>query len=359
VFGRVAYNPKTSPRFWKEEFKARFGEEAGASLEKAIHLSSKVLPRIIGAVMIDFPTMAGFPEKKTGGSLGNYSKILPSDIQIFLSMEEAADLIIKGEQSAKVWPQQTSEWFAETSKEISKLVAQAENVIGGKRGKEFDSTIVDLKILAAIAEFHSNRLRAGVAYQIFNKSKNAAALNEAIVYETRAIVAYEKIVKAAGDVYADDLMFGRSQPPHWRDELAILKEDFNKLMQQRRDVKGKGGKAGKYEMTFGQGPVLSHTPIKTADAGKKLKITATVSDLDGVKWVRLLYRSVTQFQDYKVLEMKPTDRPNQFAATVPAEDVDPAWDFMYLFEVMDKAGNGKIYPDFEKETPYIVVRLKR
>jgi len=73
----------------------------------------------------------------------------------------------------------------------------------------------------------------------------------------------------------------------------------------------------------------------------------------------LLYRSVTQFEDYKPLEMRPTDRPNQFAAVVPAEDVDRAWDFMYLFEVMDKAGNGKIYPDFEKETPYIVVRLNR
>jgi hypothetical protein len=30
---------------------------------------------------------------------------------------------------------------------------------------------------------------------------------------------------------------------------------------------------------------------------------------------------------------------------------------MYLFEVMDKRGNGKIYPDMAKETPYIVVNV--
>jgi hypothetical protein len=30
---------------------------------------------------------------------------------------------------------------------------------------------------------------------------------------------------------------------------------------------------------------------------------------------------------------------------------------MYLFEVMDNAGNGKIYPDMAKETPYIVVNV--
>jgi dienelactone hydrolase len=32
---------------------------------------------------------------------------------------------------------------------------------------------------------------------------------------------------------------------------------------------------------------------------------------------------------------------------------------MYFIEVIDKRGNGKIYPDLEKETPYVVVRLRR
>ncbi len=29
---------------------------------------------------------------------------------------------------------------------------------------------------------------------------------------------------------------------------------------------------------------------------------------------------------------------------------------MYFFEVMDNAGNGKMYPDLEEEAPYIVVK---
>jgi hypothetical protein len=32
---------------------------------------------------------------------------------------------------------------------------------------------------------------------------------------------------------------------------------------------------------------------------------------------------------------------------------------MYLIEVMDNCGNGKIYPDLEVETPYVVVQLDR
>ena len=39
--------------------------------------------------------------------------------------------------------------------------------------------------------------------------------------------------------------------------------------------------------------------------------------------------------------------------------INRKWDFMYLIEVMDNNGNGKIYPDLNKETPYIVVKLIR
>ena len=35
------------------------------------------------------------------------------------------------------------------------------------------------------------------------------------------------------------------------------------------------------------------------------------------------------------------------------------WDFMYFVEAMDNKGHGKIYPDFNKETPYYIVKLIR
>ena len=68
---------------------------------------------------------------------------------------------------------------------------------------------------------------------------------------------------------------------------------------------------------------------------------------------------MTQFQDYRSLEMQPVGRDDEYEAVVPGEQVDGRWDFMYLFEVMDRCGNGKVYPDFEVETPYIVVPLDR
>ena len=106
-------------------------------------------------------------------------------------------------------------------------------------------------------------------------------------------------------------------------------------------------------------PELSHKPIASAPAEKPLAVTAEVRDPSGVKWVRLRYRSVTQFEDYRTLPMEPTGRPDEYTATVPGEHVPARWDFMYFFEVMDNAGNSRIYPDFERETPYVVVKLVR
>jgi len=106
-------------------------------------------------------------------------------------------------------------------------------------------------------------------------------------------------------------------------------------------------------------PIVTHKPIAGAPAEKPLTITAEVRDPSGVKWVRLRYRSVTQFEDYRTLEMKPTGEKDQYRCTVPAEHIPAKWDFMYLIEVMDRSGNGTIWPDLNERTPYVVVRLKR
>lgn len=108
-----------------------------------------------------------------------------------------------------------------------------------------------------------------------------------------------------------------------------------------------------------QAPKLLHTPIVNAPPEKDLKITAQVSDSSQVKWVRVLYRSVNQFYDYKSVNMQSTGVSGQYEAVIPGKDIPYKWDFMYFFEVMDIAGNGKIYPSLEKEAPYIIVELQR
>jgi hypothetical protein len=57
--------------------------------------------------------------------------------------------------------------------------------------------------------------------------------------------------------------------------------------------------------------------------------------------------------------MESSGERDTYQVIVPAEQINPKWDFMYLIEVMDNNGRGKIYPDLNKELPYVIVRLIR
>jgi len=459
VFGRLSYNPETPPEVWDREFERRFGKEAAPYVERALHRASWILPmaQAYNFPYNRFPTTRGWVEKQRREDLPAYAKAEPSDTQQFLSISEAARNLLEGKDSAQKHPLETSQWFARVAANVLDSVNQAEKQVGKNRNKEFISTMVDLKILANLALYHSRRIQAGVSYALFDQAHDSNALDDAIAQESRAIEAWEKIVEAAGDVYHDNLMMGLPSSGlagHWKDELVELRRGLKGLQLERERFRpavaegqpsiahvpvrqlapgedlivratvggpqpitsvrvayrhGQGeyryeslqpagpwryravipsskltagvdyfieavDQAGQRATSPSQGqtqpiavavthdhepPMVTHRPITSAPAEKPLTITAEVRDPSGVKSVRLRYRSVNQQQDYQTLEMRPTGKKDAYQAVIPAAHVAPKWDLMYLIEVIDSYGNGKIYPDFEKETPYVVVKLRR
>jgi dienelactone hydrolase len=374
VFGRMGYNPDTPPEVWRKEFERRFGKAAAPFVEQALHRASWVLPM---AQAYDFPynrfpTTRGWVEKQRREDLPVYAKAEPSDTEQFLSMEEAARNLLEGKDSAKRHPLRTSQWFAQASADVLRLVEEAEKRVGKDRNKEFNSTMVDLKILANLALYHSRRIHAGLSYALFKQAQDASALDDAIAREGLAIQAWEKLVEAAGDVYNDNLMMGLPSSGlagHWKDELVELKKGLKALQQEQESFRSAARQNNPSIARFltrksapgddVEPPTLTSQPVTSAMAEKPLTITAEARDSSGVKSVRLRYRSVNQYLDYRTLEMTPTGKRDQYQAVIPAEHVPPKWDLMYFIEVIDNRGNGKIYPDLEKETPYVVVRLQR
>jgi len=377
VWGRVGYNPQTPPEVWQREFQRRFGKDAAPFIEQGLHTASRILPRIISAIFPynRFPMTRGWPEKQRWEDLPAYAKAEGSDTQQFASFDEEARWILDGEETAKVLPSKTARWFARTSEDVLRLASEAEKRIGPKPGKEFVSTVTDLKILGNLALYHSRRIPAAVSYALYKRSHNAGDLDDAIAGEKQAIQAWERIVEAAGDVYADDLAMGLPSAGlsgHWRDELAALRKGLEALGRER-DALGPNAGAGKpraarpvaaaTEAAAVAGdshpPAIVHSAITSAPAGKPIALTACVTDPSGVKWVRLRYRSVNQYQDYQTLPMLPAEGKGTYQAVVPGDQVGGPWDFMYFIEAMDNAGHGCIWPDLDREMPYIIVHLDR
>jgi hypothetical protein len=376
VFGRLGYNPATDPAVWHNEFSRRFGSEVAPILEKALHQASWILPRIITSSYpySSFPTTRGWAEKQRLGDLPTFAKAELSDMAQFASFDEEAKQRIEGGEIARILPSVNSRWFRQTSESLNQLIAEAEKAVGKSPTKEYVSTLTDLKILSNLALYHSNRILAAVNYRIFDRTKQVVALDDALVNERAAINAWRQLVASAGDVYTDNLALGVCVADlcgHWKDELAALEKGLANLEQKQSTLRAEASTAKgtssnaalpykKLLDGLDNNPFqISHQPVTNVPIGQPIPVSVKVQASAGVKWVRLRYRNVNQELPYQTLSMQASGEKDTYRVVVPADQVNPKWDFMYFIEVMDNNGVGRIYPDLMKETPYRIVKLIR
>ena len=92
--------------------------------------------------------------------------------------------------------------------------------------------------------------------------------------------------------------------------------------------------------------------------GRDLLVRALAHDDSGVKTMRLRYRHLTQFENYRTAEMRYDAESGLYAALIPGDFITPDWNLIYFIEAIDNKGNGRIYPDLDREAPYVVVETK-
>jgi hypothetical protein len=177
------------------------------------------------------------------------------------------------------------------------------------------------------------------------------------------VAAWRELVAAAGDRYASDLAMGaRGLSGHWSDELKLLEVNLAKLEAL---VGATGTNAASKTVwkpapqNASEMPRVEHTRSAVVRPGEPLRLTARVTAPSGIATVRLRYRHVTQFEDYKTLDMTRVGDSDEFVATVPGDFIVPQWDFMYFMEATARDGHGVQWPDLVKGAPYVVIQLTR
>jgi hypothetical protein len=363
LWGRLTYNPRTPPVVWTREFRKRFGEAAGTEAMEALHLASGVLPRIVAASYEYryFPTTRGWAEMMTGGDLAQYCTMEGSDIEQFMNVKDRARSLVEGRDVAMRTPEATADWFSERSAAILDHAARAEKAAGGRAAGELLSLVTDVRILAGLARFHAARLRGGVSYSLYQMRGVAGDLDAAIAREKEAAAAWRQVIEAAGDVYRDDLAFGVHRvgfPRHWKEELPKLEAGLAKLEEQRKTARAGAALEAKRGGDR-EPPVVQLAPVQTAKPGRDLEVRASAVDPSGIQALRLRYRHVTQFEDYATAEMTFDAQHRVYRAFIPGSFITPEWDLMYFVEAYDKAGNGTIAPDLDREAPYRIVEVER
>lgn len=369
VMGRLAYNPDSTSDVWTQEYVKRFGAEAGPHVMRALEYSSRVLPRVVAASIpySMFPTTMGWPEMMHVGNLPSYAaREEGSDIAQFENVRDEAKRLLAGGDTAMQRPEDISRWFSQTSDEILKEVAAAEQAPhAAGSDKELKATLTDAKILAGLARYHAARQIAAVDYNLYKQSGSVPAFDDAIANERKAIRSWREMVAAAGDQYREDMYFGtglRGFPHHWKDELPAMDKEFADLLVERKAAEPNPG-AHTVVPDFHpeeQPPLVSlmRSTVDEAIPGADLTVRATVKAPEGVRWIRLRYRHVNQKEDYETLAMTQEGNTGVYSANIPGAFITPKWDLMYYIEIVDGRGTGRIYPDLEKETPYVMERVR-
>ncbi len=311
LWGRLTYDPGAPPELWEREFARRFGGVAGPHLMKAEHLASGILPRIVASAYrySNFPTTRGWAEMMRQGDLASFAGLEGSDTAQFESPRDAARRMRRGPDTAARTPADTSRWFAETANAIQTEIESAERSANHDPGNEFRSTVTD----------------------------------------------------PAGDVYNEKLPFGAPGvfPRHWKDEQRRLEDDLKKLVESGHTAAVSNGVVPAAADVKDAPPAVTLRPAPMALPGHDEVIVADVRSAAGIKSLRLRYRHVTQFEDYETAEMTVDPATKSYTARIPASFIDPKWDLMYFVEAIGLNGRGRIYPDLDIETPYVMVPVKR
>lgn len=373
-FGRMGYDPQTEPEVWRREFRHRFGESA-ESVEKAFASASRILPLVTATRLPSASEWSWWPEMDTGDALPEYARTQPSDTSQFYAIrswkptpqwrfeEWDADIpgfvedAVAGRVGAKTSP-------VEVSLELSRLAKETEAALAGVSG-EIDP---DLRVLAALGEFHAAKTLAAVDWAFFDETGDRKRLPRALAKMREAESAWEKIVALTEGVYHDNLVFGYGrehqrkggyhQTGHWRDRLAGVRDDVAMLEALVKDA---GAVTGAPRVFPGEEPAerrragLEHRPVEAADAGKDL--TVRVTSRMPLRDLVLRYRPLNQVADWKAVTMRDQGAGG-FEATIPGGEIGAEFDLQYYLEATMAGGGGEFWPSRMEGPPYVVVKTR-
>ncbi len=382
-FGRLGYNPRTDPGVWRREFRHRFGA-AATNVENAYRSASQIIPLLTATHLPSASEWWWWPEMDTGGRLREYQRVQPSDTAQFYAIRSwqrkekwvwedwdatipgYVEDAIAGRVGGKMTPFAISQKLLALAEQTEQHLAQNP----GSMSAEMRGTRLDLQVLAHLARFHAEKMRAATHLAFFDLTQEAGRLPEAQKHLRVAAEAWLKIVNLTDGVYHDNLAFGipklnsrsrggQHHTGHWKDRLVEIEEDLAllEMLVKKHDGAGKKFRTFPGESAHASEPTIRLTSLANAKPGVDLPIELTLLTKTPLKRVVLHYRPLDQTADWKQTPM--TRGAETWQATISGKEILERWDTMIYVEVQYEAGGGFVWPSWEVQTPYVVIPVGR
>lgn len=383
LWGRLLYDPDADPSGWRRYLSCEFGADAAPFCEAALANASRILPLLTAAHLPSAANNHFWPEMYdnlpiviTGEKSqyafdtlapGTFGAVSPLDPALFYRIDDFADDVVQGSRrSGKLSPLQVADQLDFWAKKARQQLAEAAERLGGGRSKPSAKRFsVDVTVQAELGRFFAEKLRAGVAYEIFERTQETSQLREAVSRYRAARTAWLRIIDATRGVYREDITFGYVpyMRGHWEDRLPAIDEDIAAMEQKLRSV-GETVTTADAEIasTGDAAAARPELPRVTHDAPalfrKNEAIPIRVTAGSKVASVRLYFRLVHQAQPYTQVEMARI-ADGAYSADIPESFTDTAYPIMYFFEMSVEDGTAWLSPGFNdtfSNQPYYVIR---
>jgi len=378
VWGRHLYNPETDPDVWRRAMRRDFGP-VGADFENALANSSRILPVITTAHAPSAGNNTYWPEIYLNHSLidaahpGPYTDgpiprvfgtVSPLDPQLFYSMNDFADDLLKGERSGKYTPIEVSRWLENYAAAAAESLARGERQATRKGRSEYRRFTIDIAVAIGLGRFFAAKFRAGVLYRIFEQTGDRAALEEALQAYKQARDAWTGIAVRTKGVYMGDITVGEARQlrGHWADRLADIDADIAAVAAKLESARPaeKGGPvtlaiAEALGRTQRSNVKARYAPVPTFQSGNAFAVEL-VAQKDYAS-VRLYYRHVNQAERWESHPMNSEGRV--WRATISAEYTESLFPLQYYFELREEPHSAVLYPglgDHLTNQPYFAAR---
>ncbi|WP_274651325.1 hypothetical protein [Paenibacillus humicola] len=382
LWGRLLYNPDADPESWKRYLRSEFGA-AAASCEAALSNASRILPLVTsahglsGANNIYWPEMyfnhpivlrdEATPYKDTAPP-GTFGSVSPFDPALFYRIDEFAADLLNGKRCGKYSPLTVAGWLEGFAAEAERQLADAASLAADARGPVYRRWTVDIAALAGIGRFFAGKLRAGLAYKLYEQTDDPGMLEQALGFYRAARTGWKRVVEVTKDVYRDDITFG--YVPYmrgsWAGRLQALEADVEAMAAEYDRVRGSETPAATKAPVAASllladdrpHPAFRHYSPAVFRPGETVALTAALTGEGRADRIRLHYRRANQEEHFRVAEMTRVE--DQFTAEIPGEYTDSPYPLVYFFELFDgSSGHAWIMPRFAEQLsnqPYYVLR---
>lgn len=379
VWGRNLYNPNADREQWGRYLRSEFGSGADA-MEQAVAQASRILPLVTTAHLPSASNNSFWPEMYTnmpiveGSEVEPYSDtpapkrfgtVSPLDPELFSTIEQHGEALLNSQAAGKYSPIEVAGWLEDLSGTASRSLEAAGRQARSRTTPEFRRFEEDVRIQAGLGQFFAAKLRSGVLYDIYKRTGDKAALQEAVTRYREARAAWSAMAERAKGVYRADVTYGRTpiKRGHWLDRLPAIDKDLAAM--EALLAKTASGTPAKQAILAATGrprrPSIgcTHTPPKSFQPGEAVAIQLSFGGRESGERpsaIQLRYRHVNQAERWQGVDMERNR--GGYSASIPGGYSKSPYALQYYFEFRRDPNVAWLYPGFDANLanqPYFAI----